>query len=217
VDVRGQRNQLKIEEPSLYKPPDPIGRHPQPSPLPEQTPRARDLHPCATRCALPGISRLRRGRRRQGDNLRLRGFPASNDIYIDGARDPASTGATRSTWSRSGKGPPRSFRPRLTGGSSTSSKTPVTLARADRHVGTGPGRVAVDANQPIGGSGALRLNLMGSARRWAEYGPAAPGARRPSASPRTLYLVVSYYYLDDDNIPDYGFPYPRQATRWTGR
>jgi catecholate siderophore receptor len=90
VDVRGQRNQYKIEEPSLYKLPDPIKDTPQSiTVLPEQVLEERALF--TLRDALrtvPGIS-LAAGEAggRQGDNLTLRGFPAGNDIFIDGVRD----------------------------------------------------------------------------------------------------------------------------------
>ena len=90
VDVRGQRNQFKIEEPSLYKLPDPIKDTPQSiTVLPEQVLEERALF--TLRDALrtvPGIS-LAAGEAggRQGDNLTLRGFPAGNDIFIDGVRD----------------------------------------------------------------------------------------------------------------------------------
>src|SRR5512132_183561 len=90
VDVRGQRNQYKIEEPSLYKLPDPIKDTPQSiTVLPEQVLEERALF--TLRDALrtvPDIS-LAAGEAggRQGDNLTLRGFPAGNDIFIDGVRD----------------------------------------------------------------------------------------------------------------------------------
>ena len=81
-------------------------------------------------------------------------------------------------------------------------------------VGNGPqGRVAVDVNQPIGGSGALRLNLMGfkgetpgrdlrgRSSAWARRRPFGIGLNGPTR------FIVSYFYLNDDNMPDYGFPY----------
>ena len=113
VDVRGQRNQFKIEEPSLYKLPDSIKDTPQSiTVLPEQVLEERALF--TLRDALrtvPGIS-LAAGEAggRQGDNLTLRGFPAGNDIFIDGVRDLGQYYATPSTWSRSrsSRAPPRS-------------------------------------------------------------------------------------------------------------
>jgi catecholate siderophore receptor len=76
------------------------------------------------------------------------------------------------------------------------------------------GRVSVDANQPIGGSGALRLNLMG-------FKGDTPGRdyveqQRLGAAPSfgiglngPTRFIVSYFYLNDDSMPDYGFPYLR--------
>src|SRR5258705_492884 len=82
-------------------------------------------------------------------------------------------------------------------------------------VGSGPqGRLAVDVNQPIGGSGAVRLNLMG-------FKGETPGRdyieqQRLGAAPSfgiglngPTRLIVSYFYFNDDNMPDYGFPYLR--------
>ena len=83
VDVRGQRNQFKIEEPSLYKLPDPIKDTPQSiTVIPEQVLEERAMF--TLRDALrtvPGISLAAgEGGGRQGDNLTLRGFPAGNDV-----------------------------------------------------------------------------------------------------------------------------------------
>jgi outer membrane receptor for monomeric catechols len=80
-------------------------------------------------------------------------------------------------------------------------------------VGNGPqGRVAVDVNQPIGGSAALRLNLMGF--KGETVGREYVDQQRLGTAPSfgiglngPTRFIASYYYLNDDNIPDYGFPY----------
>ena len=224
VDVRGQRNQFKIEEPSLYKLPDPIKDTPQSiTVLPGQVLEERALF--TLRDALrtvPGIS-LAAGEAggRQGDNLTLRGFPAGNDIFIDGVRDLGQYG--RDTFNLESvevlKGPSSvMFGRGSTGGIINQvSKTPklTPFYELSGTVGSGPqGRLAVDVNQPIGGSGAVRLNLMG-------FKGETPGRdyieqQRLGAAPSfgiglngPTRLIVSYFYFNDDNMPDYGFPYLR--------
>jgi len=232
VDVRGQRNQFKIEEPSLYKLPDPIKDTPQSiTVLPEQMLEERALF--TLRDALrtvPGISLAAgEGGGRQGDNLTLRGFPAGNDIYIDGVRDLGQYG--RDTFNLESvevlKGPSAVLFGRgSTGGVINQvSKSPklTPFYELSGTVGSGPqGRLAVDVNQPIGGSGALRLNLMG-------FKGETPGRdfieqQRLGAAPSfgiglngPTRFIVSYFYLNDDNMPDYGFPYLRGGPAPVGR
>jgi catecholate siderophore receptor len=222
VDVRGQRNQFKIEEPSLYKLPDSIKDTPQSiTVLPEQLLEERAIF--TLRDALrtvPGISLAAgEGGGRQGDNLTLRGFPAGNDIYIDGARDLGQYG--RDTFNLESvevlKGPSAVLFGRgSTGGIINQvSKTPklTPFYEFTGTVGNGPqGRVAVDVNQPIGPSGALRLNLMGF--KGETVGRDYVDQQRLGAAPSfgiglngPTRFIVSCYYLNDDNIPDYGFPY----------
>jgi catecholate siderophore receptor len=222
VDVRGQRNQYKLEEPSLYKLPDPIKDTPQSiTVLPEQLLEERALF--TLRDALrtvPGISLAAgEGGGRQGDNLTLRGFPAGNDIYIDGVRDLGQY--ARDTFNLESvevlKGPSSvMFGRGSTGGIINQvSKSPklTPFYELSGTVGNGPqGRLAVDVNQPIGPSGALRLNLMG-------FKGETPGRdfieqQRLGAAPSfgiglngPTRFIASYYYLNDDNMPDYGFPY----------
>ena len=93
INVQGERdqyNQFKIEQPSLYKLPDPIQDTPQSiTVIPEKIMEERAFF--TLRDALrtvPGVAiAAGEGGGRQGDNLTLRGFPAGNDIFIDGVRD----------------------------------------------------------------------------------------------------------------------------------
>lgn len=222
VDVRGRRDQYKIEEPSLFKMPDPVKDTPQSiTILPEEILDERALF--TLRDALrtvPGISLAAgEGGGRQGDNLTLRGFAAGNDIYIDGVRDLGQY--ARDTFNLEAievlKGPSSvMFGRGSTGGIINQvSKTPklTPFYELGGTVGSGPqGRVSVDVNQPIGSSGALRLNLMG-------FKGETPGRdyieqERLGAAPSfgiglngPTRVVVSYYYLSDDGMPDYGLPY----------
>src|SRR6266850_4151810 len=224
VDVRGQRNQYKIEEPSLYKLPDPIKDTPQSiTVLPEQVLEERALF--TLRDALrtvPGIS-LAAGEAggRQGDNLTLRGFPAGNDIYIDGVRDLGQY--SRDTFNLESvevlKGPSSVLFGRgSTGGIINQvSKTPklAPFYEISGTVGSGPqGRATLDFNQPFGDAAALRLNLMGfkgdtpgrdlvTSERWGVAPSFGIGLNGPTR------LIVSYFYQGDDNLPDYGLPYLR--------
>lgn len=224
VDVRGQRNQFKIEEPSLYKLPDPIKDTPQSiSVIPEQVLDERAMF--TLRDALrtvPGISLAAgEGGGRQGDNLTLRGFPAGNDVYIDGVRDLGQY--ARDTFNLESvevlKGPSSVLFGRgSTGGVINQvSKSPKRTAFSEISgtVGSGPqGRTTVDLNQPFGASAALRLDVMGfkgdspgrdevTSERWGVAPSFAIGLNGPTR------LIASYFYQGDDNVPDYGLPYLR--------
>ncbi len=224
VDVRGQRNQFKIEEPSLYKLPDPIKDTPQSiSVIPEQVLDERAMF--TLRDALrtvPGISLAAgEGGGRQGDNLTLRGFPAGNDVYIDGVRDLGQY--ARDTFNLESvevlKGPSSVLFGRgSTGGVINQvSKSPKRTAFSEISgtVGSGPqGRTTVDLNQPFGASAALRLDVMGfkgdspgrdevTSERWGVAPSFAIGLNGPTR------LIASYFYQGDDNVPDYALPYLR--------
>ena len=224
VDVRSQRNQFKLEEPSLYKLPDPIKDTPQSiTVIPEQVLDERAMF--TLRDALrtvPGIS-LAAGEAggRQGDNLTLRGFPAGNDIYIDGVRDLGQY--SRDTFNLESvevlKGPSSVLFGRgSTGGIINQvSKSPKLspFYEISGTVGSGPqGRATLDFNQPFGDAAALRLNLMGfkgdtpgrdlvTSERWGVAPSFGIGLNGPTR------LIVSYFYQGDDNLPDYGLPYLR--------
>jgi catecholate siderophore receptor len=224
VDVRGERDQYKIEEPSLFKLPDPIKDTPQSiTVIPEQVLEERAVFTLREALrTVPGISLAAgEGGGRQGDNLTLRGFPAGNDIYIDGVRDLGQY--ARDTFNLEAvevlKGPSSvMFGRGSTGGIINQvSKSPklTPFYEVSGTVGSGPqGRTSVDINQPFGPSAALRLNLMGfkgetpgrdhvDVQRLGAAGSFGIGLNGPTR------FIVSYFYLNDDSIPDYGFPYLR--------
>ena len=222
VDVRGERNQYKIEEPSLYKLPDPIKDTPQSiTVLPEPVLEQRSLFTLREALrTVPGIALAAgEGGGRQGDNLTLRGFAAGTDIFIDGVRDLGQY--ARDTFNLESievlKGPSAVLFGRgSTGGIINQvSKSPrlTPFYELTGTVGSGPqGRVAVDLNHPFGPSAALRLNLMG-------FKGETPGRdhieqERLGVAPSfgiglngPTRFIASYYYLSDDNMPDYGLPY----------
>jgi len=159
-----------------------------------------------------------------GDNLTLRGFGARNDIFVDGIRDFASY--TRDTFNVEQvevvKGPASA----QTGRGSTGgyinlfSKQPQlrTFAGGTAGVGT-PEYWRATADLNIAGSDigagsttALRLNLL-------FHDADTPGRdhvenRRIGFAPSIAVglgtatrAILSYFRLEQDNIPDYGIPF----------
>lgn len=159
-----------------------------------------------------------------GDNLTLRGFGARNDIFVDGIRDTASY--TRDTFNIEQvevvKGPASA----QTGRGSTGgyinmfTKQPelMTAVSATGSLGLPLyGRATVDVNVGeddlgIGGGTALRINAL-------YHNAEAPGrdfveSERIGFAPSiatglgTLTrAILSYYYLRQNNQPDYGIPF----------
>lgn len=172
----------------------------------------------------PGITALGgEGGGAQGDNFRIRGFAANNDMTLDGMRDMAQT--TRDPFNLEQveifKGPSSSYTGRgSTGGTLNQvSKTAKRNAfqNADITVGTNDTlRATADINQPLDGwlgldGAALRLNAMGHQsevegrdlienERWGFAPTLALGMNKPTR------LTISYFHLSQDNKPDYGLP-----------
>lgn len=158
-----------------------------------------------------------------GDNLTLRGFSARTDIFIDGIRDFGSY--TRDTFNVEQvevvKGPSSA----QTGRGSTGgyinliSKQPQRQSAIGGTIGLGTPdylRATADLNlgeDMIGMSGAaFRLNLLYhdaetpgrdfvEGRRWGVAPAAAIGLGSATRA------ILSYQYLGQDNVPDYGIPY----------
>ena len=159
-----------------------------------------------------------------GDNLTLRGFGARNDIFIDGIRDFASY--TRDTFNVEQvevvKGPASA----QTGRGSTGgyinlfSKQPKLDTFANGTIGVGlPDYVrgTADVNVSgeeigLGGGTAVRVNAMYhnadtpgrdfvETERWGIAPSVAVGL---GSSTRA---IVSYFRLQQDNMPDYGIPF----------
>ncbi len=158
-----------------------------------------------------------------GDNLTLRGFGARNDIFVDGIRDFASY--TRDTFNVEQvevvKGPASA----QTGRGSTGgyinmfSKQPQLMSFTSATLTGGLpayGRATADINvgddmTGLGGVG-FRLNLMyhnadSPGRDFVEterLGVAPSFAIGLGSSTRA---ILSYLYLRQDNVPDYGIPF----------
>jgi catecholate siderophore receptor len=222
VDVRGERSEYRTPSSDLFKLPDLLEDTPQSiTVVPQQVIREEAVF--NLRDALRNVTGISlaagEGGGPQGDNLTLRGFSARNDFYIDGVRDLGQY--SRDVFNLESvevlKGPSAVLFGRgSTGGvinqvSKTSHLTPTYIGSAV--LGTGPFyRGSLDVNQPVGGTAAFRINAFGMhdgiegrdevyVNRWG----AAPSFTIGLGTPTRL--TASYYYLQDDSLPDYGFPY----------
>jgi catecholate siderophore receptor len=154
-----------------------------------------------------------------GDNLTLRGFSARNDIFIDGARDLGAQSRDPFNLEQVEvvKGPGSSFTGRGSAGGSINlvNKAPSIgrFFRAGISGGSdGTKRFTGDLNLQIKDRSALRLNLL--AHDSGVAGRDVVNNQRWGIAPSYLYglgtrtrLTLSYYFLGQDNISDYGIPW----------
>ncbi len=167
-----------------------------------------------------------------GDTLTLRGFSATNDIFVDGMRDvgPYSRDAFNLEQVEVIKGPSSSFGGRgSTGGSvNLTTKTPGLESIRQGTIGVGTAgyqRTSMDLNERVTALGegtAVRVNAM-----WQDAGVA--GRRevnnRSWAVAPTLGLglgtatrvTLGYQHLSQDNVPDYGLPWGSSTDPTTGQ
>ena len=148
----------------------------------------------------------------------IRGQASGNNIFVDGIRD--SGGQTREVFDLEAveviKGPDSAYSGRGSGGGSInlSSKSPKADDFAHASVAAGTDeyvRATVDLNHQINDGVAVRLNVLGTQGntpgrkavdfdRWGVAPSIALGLNGPTK------VVLSYYHLDGDNMPDYGIP-----------
>lgn len=158
-----------------------------------------------------------------GDNLRIRGFDAGADVFVDGIRDSGSQ--TRDVFALEQlevvKGPGSAY----TGRGSTGGSVNLMTKRPSREsfvatsfaAGTDrTGRATLDANMPFGDSAAFRLNALA-------HDGDVPGRNQVSFSHRGIApslafgidratrVDVSLYHYRTDDVPDYSIPYSRNA------
>jgi catecholate siderophore receptor len=221
VDVRGQRREYRIMEPSLFKFPDLIKDTPQSiSVIPQELMREQAVF--SLREALRNVTGLSLNAGEggiQGDNLTLRGYSARNDIYLDGVRDWGSY--ARDVFNLQSievlKGPSSvMFGRGSTGGLINQvSKTPERSQFYDVSATIGAplqGRVTMDLNQPFSNQMAARFNAMyyqgevagRNEVEFQRYG-LAPSFSIGLTGPTKLAL--SYFLQKENNIPDNGLPY----------
>jgi len=157
-----------------------------------------------------------------GDSFTMRGFSASNDLFIDGVRDAG--GYSRDAFNLEqvevAKGPSSSIAGRgATGGAINQvTKSPGLQPAGTASVGVGGAdyrRATLDVNQPFGVptiGAAFRLNAMWTDtgvpgrdvvenRSWAVAPSVAAGLGSPTQ------LVLKFQHLTQNNVPDYGLPW----------
>ena len=166
---------------------------------------------------VPGITvAIGEGGTLSGDQFKIRGFDAKDDVYIDGLRDFGSY--TRDSFNYSEvqvlKGPSGALfgRGAVGGAINTVSKHPVldNFTSLDAYAGGGDYyRGLVDANYRTGETSAVRINLMRSytgvvdrdsiySDRWGAAISAGVGLGTDTS------FVVNYLHQDDRRRPDYG-------------
>ena len=155
---------------------------------------------------------------RIGDNITLRGYSAVGDLYLDGLRDVAQY--NRETFNMSQIDVLRGSASMLFGRGSTGgiinqvSKTPQLADRNEVSLTYGSydyKRATADLNKKLGDGSALRINVMKTdtdsfrdevhQERWG----VAPSISFGEGT--NDKFIFAYYYLKEDNIPDYGVPY----------
>jgi len=176
---------------------------------------------------VPGLTFTAGEAGRSGDNIVIRGFAATTDTYLDGMRDSGQynrdpfnaerievlKGASSMLFGRGSTG----------GVINQVSKTPYAGEKieGDLTIGTNDFyRVTTDINQALSDNTAVRLNLMGTndgsdrgpaeQKRWGVAPSVAFGLGEP------LTLTLSYFHMEEDNVPDYGVPYDPTTLRPLG-
>ncbi|TCP08416.1 catecholate siderophore receptor [Crenobacter luteus] len=176
---------------------------------------------------VPGITFAAGEGGRTGDQIVIRGFAATTDTYRDGMRDIGQynrdpfndekvevlKGASSMLFGRGSTG----------GVVNQVSKTPYAGEKIEGSLTVGTHdfqRVTADINQAFSDTAAARLNLMatndGSDRgpventRWGIAPSVAFGLGEP------LTLTLSYFHMEENNVPDYGVPYDPNTRRPIG-
>ncbi len=173
---------------------------------------------------IPGISlQAGEGNPPGGDQLKIRGFNARDDINVNGIRDlgnyfrdPFYVQQLEVV-----KGPNSAFSGRGSAGGTinfiTKQATLEPFNRIEASVGTDEyTRATVDINQPIDDNSALRLNLMGHSadipgrdvvndERWGLFGSYVWGFTADTQ------VNVDWLHMRQDNLEDKGLPFDREG------
>lgn len=157
----------------------------------------------------------------QGDNLKIRGFAANTDLFIDGIRDQGQYSRDPFNLEQvevvKGGSATAAGRGATGGAVNLVSKAPLKEGLIAGSVAAGTDRtkrVTADVNQPLTALGldaALRVNVMGHTsgiagrdvvenNRWGVAPSLTFGLSGPTK------VTLSYFHLQEDNMPDYGIP-----------
>jgi catecholate siderophore receptor len=168
---------------------------------------------------VPGITiAIGEGGTLAGDQFKIRGFDAKDDVYLDGLRDFAAY--TRDSFNYEEvqvlKGPSGLMFGRGTSGGAINvvSKTPYLADRTIGHLEGGNGnhvRATVDSNYQLSDTAAVRLNLMltdtgvverdlAHSSRWGVAASVALGLGTDTT------FTASYIHQHATGRPDYGIP-----------
>ena len=222
VDVRAQRRgEYRVTEPSMLKLPGLLKDTPQSiSVVPQDV--LREQAAFSVREALRNVTGLTLNAGEggiQGDNLTLRGYPARNDLFLDGIRDFGAY--TRDAFNLEAvevlKGPASVLFGRGSTGGVINSVSKMPLRTPLYEVSPTLGsplffRTTADVNYPVSTEAAVRLNAMvhkqeisGRDQVEIERWGVAPAVSIGFTGPTKVTL--SYLYQQEDNIPDYGVPF----------
>lgn len=156
---------------------------------------------------------------RIGDNFALRGFSINGDLYLDGIRDVAQY--TRDVFNLEQIDVLRGAASMIFGRGSTGgvvnqvSKQPYVIDQYSAALTYGSfdyKRGTADLNKVVGENAAVRLNAMwtdsdsfrGDGPKYERWG-VAPAFRWGIGT--QTEVALSYYYLNVDNVPDFGVPW----------
>lgn len=155
---------------------------------------------------------------RNGDNITIRGYSVVGDLYLDGIRDIAQY--NRELFNLEQIDVLRGSASMLFGRGSTGgiinqvSKGAMLDNQSDVSVTYGSydyKRATADLNYQIGEASAARLTVMGtdagSFRKGAQYKRYGMAPTISTGIGDANEFWVSYYYLEESNVPDYGVPY----------
>lgn len=173
---------------------------------------------------VPGVTfNAGEGGQPAGDNLKIRGFDAGSDVFIDGMRDAGSQ--SRDIFALEQieviKGPGSAYTGRGSTGGSVNLVTKKAGAENFFNTTLGGGtdhyaRATVDTNYLISDSVAFRLNLLGHQADvpgrdevFIDHRGIAPSLALGLGRPTRVFL--DYYKFTADDMPDYSIPYGRNA------
>jgi catecholate siderophore receptor len=159
----------------------------------------------------------------QGDNLKIRGFDAGADVFIDGVRDAGSQ--ARDIFALESveviKGPASAYAGRGSSGGAVNLVTKTAQAENFFRTNLGGGsdgyvRGTIDANYALSDTVALRLNALthqgdvpGRDEVFYDHVGVAPSLALGLGTPTRVDL--DYYFYRTDDMPDYSTPYGRDA------